>query len=218
MTSIPGWPIGIANTGAFYSGNYSNGVRRGRLPGLLGFSSERSSCHSPASDINGGVGHSRAHPHSLPDILININETRPLVVPPINVPAISLGVGIPNISIGPHQNQSHHPVRAHKTSTKTITLAWPVSSMATPNPNRSPSALPPFPQPGSAQYISMSGFSLSSNLQLFPNSAAPSPSFSRHLTSPTGGRSLLTSWRNGRHRGSSLFRDSDSSTTSLAIT
>ncbi|WP_251991786.1 hypothetical protein, partial [Mycobacterium tuberculosis] len=56
-------------------------------------------------DINGGVGAITIEPiHILPDIPININETLylgPLVVPPINVPAISLGVGIPNISIGP---------------------------------------------------------------------------------------------------------------------
>ncbi len=95
--------------------------------------------HSPQNslslDINGGVGAITIEPiHILPEIPININETLylgPLVVPPINIPAISLGIGIPNLSIGPIKI---NPITLWPAQNfeQAITLSWPVSSITIP--------------------------------------------------------------------------------------
>nr|WP_253900551.1 hypothetical protein [Mycobacterium asiaticum] len=143
---------GNVNTGALISGNYSNGTLwRGNFQGLLGPLSTGLNVlpQMPLSvDINGGVGAITIQPiHILPEIPINIHETLylgPWVVPPIDVPAMTLDIGIPHVSIGPIKLNPITLWPAQHVDYN-ATFAWPISTVTIPGIQQvalSPSPIP----------------------------------------------------------------------------
>ncbi len=111
-----------------------------------------------------------------------------MVVPPINVPAISLGVGIPNISIGPIKI---NPITLWPAQNfnQTITLAWPVSSITIPQIQQVALSPSPIPTTLIGPIHINTGFSIPVT---FSYSTPALTLFPVGLSIPTGGPLTLT--------------------------
>ncbi|RUP06510.1 MAG: PPE family protein, partial [Mycobacterium sp.] len=97
---------GSVNTGAFISGNYSNGILwRGEYQGLIGYSLDYTLPQFPlvAADVIGGIGPITVLPHIyIPPIPWGITAAGgigPVPIPSFDIPTIHLGVN-PTIDIG----------------------------------------------------------------------------------------------------------------------